>query len=208
MTGACPKCGWQPVDGAACPRCGVDLASYRVELAEAAPALVAPEGVPATPARAVGGRAPAGFWLRAVAVLIDVIAVAVVHAILAGVLGALAWALFGTAPLLTAVAVRLTAALFAVVLGIVYPIAFHWAWGQTLGKMAMRVQVVMSSPTELWPGWREDGALPSLRCAVIRQVAWGYSASILGIGFAIAGLREDRRALHDLVGGTRVERLS
>jgi uncharacterized RDD family membrane protein YckC len=140
--------------------------------------------------------------------VIDVVAVAIAQSVLAGVLGAVAWILFGRPPAMTAAAVRMTAALFAVVLGIVYPVVFHWLWGQTLGKMAMQVQVVMSSPTARWPGWIRDGAPPSLRCAAIRQVAWGYSVSTLGIGFLVAGIRIDRRALHDLLAGTRVERTS
>jgi uncharacterized RDD family membrane protein YckC len=34
------------------------------------------------------------------------------------------------------------------------------------------------------------------------------SAVLFGIGYLMAGLRSDKRALHDLIAGTRVERLS
>jgi uncharacterized RDD family membrane protein YckC len=33
------------------------------------------------------------------------------------------------------------------------------------------------------------------------------SSVILGVGYLMAGLRRDKRALHDLIAGTRVERL-
>jgi uncharacterized RDD family membrane protein YckC len=34
------------------------------------------------------------------------------------------------------------------------------------------------------------------------------SSAIFGIGYLMVGLRSDKRALHDLIAGTRVERLS
>jgi uncharacterized RDD family membrane protein YckC len=42
---------------------------------------------------------------------------------------------------------------------------------------------------------------------VLRFFAYGASLFPFGLGFVMAGLRSDRRALHDLLAGTRVERL-
>jgi uncharacterized RDD family membrane protein YckC len=72
----------------------------------------------------------------------------------------------------------------------------HWIWGQTLGKMALSIRVVT----------RDGGPLP-LGVAVGRQCGFVLSILVLGLGLALAALRADRRALHDLVAGTRVERI-
>jgi uncharacterized RDD family membrane protein YckC len=47
----------------------------------------------------------------------------------------------------------------------------------------------------------------TLGCAAVRQLASLLSSAILGVGYLMAGLRRDKRALHDLIAGTRVERL-
>ncbi len=193
MTGACPKCGWQPVAGAACPRCGVDTARYRAELNAAGAALLeatAARSEQVIPPAARQPRRPAGFWIRAVALLIDGIALLAVQ----GVLRLAAWVVFfGASPAVIGAAAQT----FGAVLGAVYPVVFHWLWGQTLGKMAVQVRVVMM-----------DGGPLSLKCAVIRQLGSWLSVAIFGIGYLMAGLRGDKRALHDLIAGTRVERLS
>lgn len=143
---------------------------------------------PAVPAVSVP--VPAGFWIRVVAVLVDAVALIALQV----VLGMAAWVAFlGASPILIGVATRA----FAGVLGVVYPVIFHWLWGQTLGKMAVRVRVMTV-----------DGAPLSLGCAILRQVGSWLSAAIFGIGYLMAGLRSDKRALHDLIAGTRVERLS
>lgn len=195
MAGACPKCGWQPVDGAECPRCGVEIARYRAELRAAGAITSAPAGAPSValpPAAPPGASiaAPAGFWIRAVAVLIDAVVLIAVQAVLA--MTAMV-AFLGASPMLVGVAARV----FGGMLGIVYPVIFHWLWGQTLGKMAVQIRVVTL----------EGGPL-SLGCAALRQLGSWLSAAIFGIGYLMAGLRQDKRALHDLIAGTRVERLS
>jgi len=86
--------------------------------------------------------------------------------------------------------------LFGTLIGAAYGIVFHWLWGQTLGKMALQIRVVSV-----------DGGPLSLGQAVGRYFATLLSALILGIGFLMAGIRSDKRALHDLLAGTRVERL-
>jgi len=50
-----------------------------------------------------------------------------------------------------------------------------------------------------------DGGPLSFGQSVGRYFATFLSALILGIGFVMAGVRSDKRALHDLLAGTRVE---
>jgi len=52
------------------------------------------------------------------------------------------------------------------------------------------------------------GPPPALGAALLRFVAYFASAAPFALGFVMAGLRHDKRALHDLIAGTRVERLS
>jgi uncharacterized RDD family membrane protein YckC len=54
---------------------------------------------------------------------------------------------------------------------------------------------------------RMDGGPLTLGQSIGRYFASYLSALTLSIGFIMAGLRSDKRALHDLLAGTRVERL-
>ena len=194
MAGACPKCGWQSVGGPACPRCGVDVAGYLAELAARAGASAAATfALPAALSSAAGAPAElraAGFWIRVLA------AQAVLYAVGAMVFGSR-----------SSMAIRVAAQVFGAMLVAVYPVFFHWRWGQTLGKMAVDIRVVTCRPTATTPGWLADGGPLTIGCAVVRQLASALSSAILGFGYVMVGLRRDRRALHDLIAGTRVERL-
>lgn len=196
MTGACPKCGWHPLPGARCPRCGVDVETYRAQIPAAIPPLTphAPESVRAVPR-------PAGFWIRVVAVLIDAMVVGLSQL----VLFLAARVVFGGG---ASIAISVAAQAFALALVTIYPVLFHWRWGQTLGKMAMDIRVVSAAPTATSPGWLVDGAGLTLGCALLRQGASMLSSALFGLGYVMAGVREDKRALHDLIAGTRVERSS
>jgi uncharacterized RDD family membrane protein YckC len=198
MAGACPKCGWQPVDGSACPRCGVDVAGYLAGLASGAPVSTPPAISPVSTPRPDLG--PAGFWIRVVAVIIDTAVILVAQA----VLYAVASVVFGVR---SSIAIRVAAQVFGAMLVAAYPVLFHWRWGQTLGKMAVDIRVVTCRPTPTSPGWLTDNGQLTLGCAALRQLASLLSSAILGVGYLMAGLRRDKRALHDLIAGTRVERL-
>jgi uncharacterized RDD family membrane protein YckC len=71
--------------------------------------------------------------------------------------------------------------------------------GRTPGKALLRLSVVAAGPLEAGPG-------VGLRTAFVRFLAWNLSGSLLGIGFLLVLFRKDRRALHDLLAGTRVVR--
>ena len=75
-----------------------------------------------------------------------------------------------------------------------------WArTGRTPGKALLRLSVVPASPGRAAPGI-------GLGPAFGRFLAWNLSGAILGIGHLVALFRKDRRALHDLLAGTRVVR--
>ena len=176
MTEVCPRCGFGTVEGAACPRCGVNVAQYRAALSVAsapAPPRGHPEPAGAEP-EAAGPRPaaepPAGFWIRVGAFVIDGVLLGPVH-VLAPPVG---W-----------------------LIGPMYWVTFHWLWGQTLGKMAMKIRVVTV-----------DGGPLSLGIVVLRYIGYLLSALTLGVGYLMVAFRADRRGLHDLVAGTRVVRIN
>lgn len=139
-----------------------------------------PPTLAAAPAR------PAGFWRRAGALLIDLLVV---------------WALLKAGDLLATAfgGLELVARAFTVSYAAVAPAAYftlsHGTGGRTLGKLAAGVRVVTDTGGSL--GYPQ---------ALARYVAWWLSLLPLGIGFLAAAFRRDRRALHDLVAGTRVVR--
>ncbi len=77
-----------------------------------------------------------------------------------------------------------------------------WArTGRTPGKALLRLSVVPAGSSEPTPGI-------GLQKAFVRFLAYNLSGSLLGLGFLLVLFRKDRRALHDLVAGTRVVRAS
>lgn len=75
-----------------------------------------------------------------------------------------------------------------------------WArTGRTPGKALLRLSVVAADP-----GGSSAGI--GLGRAFGRFFAWNLSGALLGVGHLVALFRKDRRALHDLLAGTRVVR--
>ena len=76
-------------------------------------------------------------------------------------------------------------------------LSYFWGFtavgGQTIGKMAARIQVVTMESAPV------DGG-----CALTRALAGAVSASVLGLGYLPALAGSDRLALHDYVTHTRV----
>jgi uncharacterized RDD family membrane protein YckC len=185
MAVSCPRCGFEGVDRGECPRCGTVVAFYRETLS--ASAEPAPVAAPPAPRAA----RPAGFWIRALAVFLDglfLLAVGFAQ-------GVLTRLLFGDAVEDSRV-LRAANRTFEFIFGALYTVLFHWLWGQTFGKMAVRIRVVMV-----------DGAGLTLGIAVLRYLGSILSALLFGIGYIMAGVRADKRALHDLIAHTRVERI-
>ena len=131
---------------------------------------------------------PAGFWIRALAAIIDFAVFFVVYSSFK-ILGAR----LSGADLDGAEALKPLALFFTVVFAGAYTSVIHHLAGQTIGKMLVGVRVV-----------GEDGP-PPFGAALLRFVAYFASAGTFTLGFVMAGLRRDKRALHDLIAGTRVE---
>ena len=194
MMVTCGRCGWQGEDARYCSRCGADLAPASGVPRSTFPPPPQRPAEPVFAPRVPSARAatrPAGFWIRVVAVLIDGVVLIVAQGILFGA----GWIMWGGG-LGSGAAVRGATQLFSSLIGAGYTIVFNWLWGQTLGKMALQIRIVSM-----------DGGPLSFGQAVGRYFASFLSALILGIGFIMAGVRSDKRALHDLLAGTRVEYL-
>lgn len=82
---------------------------------------------------------------------------------------------------------------FLLLVKLSYFFAFTAVGGQTIGKMAARIRVVMA-----------DEALVDGARAAKRTLAGALSAALLGLGFLPALVGSDRRALHDRMTRTRV----
>ncbi len=178
MRAPCPECGCFYIDLASCPRCadtaGAASASAGWAAEDTATAVIA----------------PAGFWRRGAALLVDYGVVLLARAVLL----ASTRLVFGSGADTSRV-VGVSTWAFPAIFAFVYAVLAHWLWGQTLGKMALSARVVT----------RDGGPLP-LGVAIGRQCAFVLSVLLLGLGLALAAVRADRRALHDLLAGTRVER--
>jgi uncharacterized RDD family membrane protein YckC len=130
---------------------------------------------------------PAGFWIRLVAFVIDLVVIILAQLVLQVV----AVARFGPGGAPGPVG------FFTFVFAVAYPTVLHALTGQTLGKLLTHVRVVAL-----------DGEALPLGAALLRAVAfWVALPLTLGIGHIVGGLRKDKRAFHDLIAGSRVERL-
>jgi uncharacterized RDD family membrane protein YckC len=190
MPVTCQRCGWQGEQAQYCARCGADLSKSPAAARTSFPPPPVAQPAP-PPIRVATTIRPAGFWIRFVAVLID----GVVLLVAQGILFSAGWIL-SSGTMGGGMAVKGAVNLFGTLIGGAYGIVFHWLWGQTLGKMALQIKVVSM-----------DGGPLSFGQATGRYFATFLSALILCIGFIMAGIRSDKRALHDLLAGTRVVRL-
>jgi uncharacterized RDD family membrane protein YckC len=206
MPPSCPRCGFARVESPHCPRCGVEVSRYRADLAaRAATPAAAPPAAPAATAPATPSTAPpiplvaapapspppaaalvrpAGFWIRVGALLLDIGCVMAAET----AFGLMGWALLDERMATAA------SRAFRFLASPCYFIFFHWARGQTLGKMVFRLRVVDLT-----------GGPLSFGQAALRHVGSWLSAVILGIGYLVAAFRADKRGLHDLIARTRVE---
>lgn len=131
---------------------------------------------------------PAGFWIRLVAFAVDLVVIGVAQLVLA-LAAAARWG--------SATDTSGGVGFFTLVFAIAYPAVLHALVGQTLGKLVTGVRVVAV-----------DGGLLPFGAALLRAfAAWLGLLVTLGVGHVIGGLRKDKRALHDLLAGSRVERV-
>ena len=133
-----------------------------------------------------------GFWIRVGAVITD---------------GIILWMLEMIITLPVSMAISRTGRLPFAMLGIsmilnmgiavLYESAFVVYKGATPGKLALSLEVI-----------REDGTRPGWGLAVGRYFAKLVSSLTMGVGFIMAGLDDEKRALHDRICNTRVIRKS
>ncbi len=153
------------------------------------------EGVAATGAVRYGG-----FWIRFVAIFIDG-AILFTVSMLLNVIGALLFVpgagarVPGVMPVYSGAFLAYQGIMFLINLAIAlsYSVFFLTHYGATPGKMALRLKVVTSR-----------GGPISVPLAVGRFFANYLSGLTLGIGYIIAGIDEQKRALHDRICDTRV----
>jgi len=210
----CPHCGFsrhieadrlpeKPVR-ATCPRCRESF-SFSPDAPEQTNAAGADFSLAAAPDLAAAGgeslpavaAAPkAGFWIRVVASLIDMLALGLVES----ALGSLLIRAGGIDPGWHDPEERMimfTVASFGLVLGYAYRVFFIGYCGQTPGKMAVRIKVI-----------RTDGADVGYPRAFLREVVGKFlSKIILGIGYLMVAIDPRKQGLHDKIADTYVIRL-
>ena len=133
---------------------------------------------------------PAGFWIRAVAAIVDFLVFFLVQFSF-GFIGAKMWG----PDVESGATFTPMVSIFTLVFAGAYTTLLHALAGQTIGKMIVGVRVVAG-----------NAGPPPFGTALLRFIAYFASAGTFMLGFAMAGLRRDKRALHDLIAGTRVER--
>ncbi len=142
---------------------------------------------PASGPQAVGY---GGFWVRVVALIIDVVILTIASGVIATVFGvavvpsdgyeyspALAWANFGS----------------VVLCWLYFALLESSERGATVGKMAMGLRVVTG-----------DGRRLSFLNATGRYFAKILSSLFLGFGYLMVGFTERKRGLHDMLANTVV----
>jgi uncharacterized RDD family membrane protein YckC len=123
------------------------------------------------------GEPYAGFWIRFLASFIDGLILIVPNVVIGLVV---------EFPLATAI---------QIVIGLAYTIGFWVTESATPGKMAMGIVIL-----------KADGEVIDIGSALLRYLGYFASSITLGIGYLMIGFREDKRGLHDLIGGTVVIR--
>jgi uncharacterized RDD family membrane protein YckC len=128
-----------------------------------------------------------GFWIRFLAVLIDMLII--------GFVFGFPLRFVGTDSEVVGIIVGIVAGVIYFAAYITYFILMTGWRGQTLGKMALRLKVVNADMTPVDYG-----------TAAIREFSKLLSALILYIGYIMAGFDSEKRALHDRIAKTRVIR--
>ncbi|HVW01247.1 MAG TPA: RDD family protein [Planctomycetaceae bacterium] len=156
------------------------------------------EGGPEESEQGRGDVQYAGFWLRVVACIIDVLVLIIPSFVLGAAVGIVvaAAAAAGGDQQAGAVIAQLLAQAAGIVMGWLYGALMESSSYQaTVGKMALGLKV-----TDL------DGHRITFLHATGRHFAKFLSYLICGIGYIMAGLTEKKQALHDMVASTLVVR--
>jgi uncharacterized RDD family membrane protein YckC len=123
----------------------------------------------------------AGFWRRAAAVILDSIFLNLIFYVFY-------YSLFGKIDLIDS-----KQTYYLIIIDIIYVTFMTGKYGQTIGKMALGIKVVM-----------ENNDKVAYKTAFFRSLSVYISYIILCAGFLMVAFRKDKRALHDLICGTKV----
>jgi len=125
----------------------------------------------------------AGFWIRAVAIIIDGIILFLAQMIILIPFG---FEQNGE--------VNLMLNIFLIILGFLYYSIMHSSkWQATIGKKLMKIYVI-----------KKDGTKLSFLRALARAFCTSISSLPLGIGYIWAGFDKKKRTFHDMICGTYV----
>ena len=188
-----------------CPQCAEqftleaqDFAIEEEPLLTAEPVTPPPmttQSIPSPPQAAapLADAAPAGFWVRVLAFIIDSVLLQIMFQVMKFTIGMMVSNVdFESDPMMFLTALGMSSAL-----SFAYYIFFTGYCGQTPGKMALRIKVI-----------HNDGGPVGYGQAFVREVIGKFLSSlILGIGYLMVAFRSDKRGLHDLVASTRVVKL-
>ena len=151
-------------------------------------------------ADAMGAASKGGFWIRAVAYLIDTV-ILYLLAIILTVVGIIALGIvssgLGELDEERILGLMGPLYLFNTIITIVYFTYFHGSIGQTPGKMLCRLKVV-----------RINGESLGYGRAFLRWMGYLPSSFVLCLGFLWAGWDKHKQAWHDKIAGTYVVKLN
>lgn len=133
---------------------------------------------------------PGGFWIRVVALVIDLAVLAIIAILIFVAFGAREGGFYSEDTSGVVFASLVSAAVLAL-----YSPALISLWGTTVGKRVFDLYVL-----------RRNGRRCGFRRAFGRQVASIVSILVVGIGYLMIAFRADKRGLHDLMAGTAVIR--
>lgn len=138
----------------------------------------APTATPTPAAAPATGTRYGGFWIRLVAMLIDVIVISIVATPFSLLLGT-------TDSRIDPV---------RSIISLVYWVVLTWKFKATLGKMALKMEVR-----------KDDGSELTVMDVVMREIVGKLvSGIILGIGYIMAGFDAKKQGLHDKIAKTVV----
>ena len=126
-----------------------------------------------------------GFWIRALAYFIDVIALYIGFIVVLALIGELG-NYYATSDLTVHDA-------YFVLFSVLYDIILVGAFGATFGKYVVGIRIVQCDGSRVGY-WRAAG----------RHFASCLSGLFFGIGYLMVAFSNDKRALHDLIAGTVV----
>jgi len=205
---SCPWCGFSKtvaeqqipagVSRVTCPKCGQGFPLPSQE--DAAPVRNTTEGQEEQPVRethtAAEALPKAGFWIRLVAAVVDMIIVFTLQFVLGAALAFAGVVSLGFSEGSVG-SLAVLVQIFSYVLSFAYYIVFTGYCGQTPGKMALRIKVI-----------RRNGSQIGFGRAAFREIPAKFIAAIIfGIGYLMVAFDEQKQGLHDRMADTYVIKL-